>query len=489
MTSSPSEVGRITLERVTFRYLEQSKRPVLDEVSASFDRSRITVLTGPSGCGKSTLLYLAAGIYPQNAGFLQGGTVRVEGQEPAALGPGERCALVGMLFQNPELQFCMDTVENELFFCLENRRVPRAEMEERLSAALDFCGIAHLRRRPLRSLSGGEKQRAALAGLAALRPAWILLDEPFANLDDQTAALLCGQLARFHRECGTGILAIDHRLDHWLSIADEIRLMAQDGTLDGAAYAPSALSPQAWAERGVSVPGCPYQAARPVKTGPEEVVLSLRGLRVSQDGREVLRDVNADFFRGRIHVIVGPSGSGKSTLFGALSGLYRYQGSARLEGMELSRHRRRLTGRMGFVTQSPQDQFVADTVLDEVTVSLRHSAGAGDPAAGAEAVLRRIQLWRFRRLSPYMLSQGQQRRLGVAALLAYDCQVLVCDEPTYAQDRGRTAAIMDALQQEVVERGLTLILSTHDRALAQDYADILYELKEGSLYEVAQSRL
>ena len=235
MTSSPSEVGRITLERVTFRYLEQSKRPVLDEVSASFDRSRITVLTGPSGCGKSTLLYLAAGIYPQNAGFLQEGTVRVEGQEPAALGPGERCALVGMLFQNPELQFCMDTVENELFFCLENRRVPRAEMEERLSAALDFCGIAHLRRRPLRSLSGGEKQRAALACLAALRPAWILLDEPFANLDDQTAALLCGQLARLHRECGTGILAIDHRLDHWLSIADEIRLMAQDGTLDGAA--------------------------------------------------------------------------------------------------------------------------------------------------------------------------------------------------------------------------------------------------------------
>ena len=149
----------------------------------------------------------------------------------------------------------------------------------------------------------------------------------------------------------------------------------------------------------------------------------------------------------------------------------------------------RLTGRRGGVTQSPQDQFVADTVLDEVTVSLRHSAGAGDPAAGAEEVLRRIQLWRFRRLSPYMLSQGQQRRLGVAALLAYDCQVLVCDEPTYAQDRGRTAAIMDALQREVVERGLTLILSTHDRALAQDYADILYELKEGSLYEVAQSHL
>ncbi len=486
MTSSPSEVGRITLERVTFRYLEQSKRPVLDEVSASFDRSRITVLTGPSGCGKSTLLYLAAGIYPQNAGFLQEGTVRVEGQEPAALGPGSGAPWWACCFKTRSSSSVWTRWRTSCSSVWRTGGCPGGDG----GAAERRPGL--LRHRPpapppLRSLSGGEEQRAALACLAALRPAWVLLDEPFANVDDHTAALLCGQLARLHRECGTGILAIDHRLDHWLSIADEIRLMAQDGTLDGAAYAPSALSPQAWAERGVSVSGCPYQAARPVKTGPEEVVLSA-GLRVSQDGREVLRDVNADFFRGASTPSWAPAAAARAPC-SALSGLYRYQGSARLEGMELSRHRRRLTGRMGFVTQSPQDQFVADTVLDEVTVSLRHSAGAGDPAAGAEEVLRRIQLWRFRRLSPYMLSQGQQRRLGVAALLAYDCQVLVCDEPTYAQDRGRTAAIMDALQQEVVERGLTLILSTHDRALAQDYADILYELKEGSLYEVAQSRL
>ncbi len=189
MTSSPSEVGRITLERVTFRYLEQSKRPVLDEVSASFDRSRITVPHRPLRLRQEHPALSGGGDLSPERRIPPGGTVRVEGQEPAALGPGERCALVGMLFQNPELQFCMDTVENELFFCLENRRVPRAEMEERLSAALDFCGIAHLRRRPLRSpVRRGEKQRAALACLAALRPAWVLLDEPFANLDDQTAA-------------------------------------------------------------------------------------------------------------------------------------------------------------------------------------------------------------------------------------------------------------------------------------------------------------
>ena len=462
-------------------------REILRGVDFRVEKGEFVGLIGPNGSGKSTFLKNVYKVLRPQAGELT-----LMGDDLLAMSNREMAQRLAVMVQEQEAAF--DFTVEEVVMMGRQARKRLLETDSREDRALvgeilARTGLASLQEQGFSTLSGGEKQRAALACLAALRPAWVLLDEPFANLDDQTAALLCGQLARLHRECGTGILAIDHRLDHWLSIADEIRLMAQDGTLDGAAYAPSALSPQAWAERGVSVPGCPYQAARPVKTGPEEVVLSLRGLRVSQDGREVLRDVNADFFRGRIHVIVGPSGSGKSTLFGALSGLYRYQGSARLEGMELSRHRRRLTGRMGFVTQSPQDQFVADTVLDEVTVSLRHSAGAGDPAAGAEEVLRRIQLWRFRRLSPYMLSQGQQRRLGVAALLAYDCQVLVCDEPTYAQDRGRTAAIMDALQQEVVERGLTLILSTHDRALAQDYADILYELKEGSLYEVAQSRL
>ena len=238
MTSSPSEVGRITLERVTFRYLEQSKRPVLDEVSASFDRSRITVLTGPSGCGKSTLLYLAAGIYPQNAGFLQEGTVRVEGQEPAALGPGERCALVGMLFQNPELQFCMDTVENELFFCLENRRVPRAEMEERLSAALDFCGIAHLRRRTLRSLSGGEKQRVLIARALAQQTAVLVLDEPTNHLDIKYQL----QLMELVRGSGCTVVAAIHDLN--LAAAYCHRLYAlKDGVIVGEGAPKELLTP------------------------------------------------------------------------------------------------------------------------------------------------------------------------------------------------------------------------------------------------------
>ena len=121
---------------------------------------------------------------------------------------------------------------------------------------------------------------------------------------------------------------------------------------------------------------------------------------------------------------------------------------------------------------------MSDTVREEILVGLK---GQPDAEAKTEEILRGIKLWRYRDISPYMLSQGQQRRLGVAALMAYPCKALVCDEPTYAQDRNNTAAIMDALCRQAREHGVALIFSTHDRQLAKDYADQILELKGGGL--------
>jgi energy-coupling factor transport system ATP-binding protein len=155
--------------------------------------------------------------------------------------------------------------------------------------------------------------------------------------------------------------------------------------------------------------------------------------------------------------------------------------------------RGKLSTEIGLVFQNPQDQFVTGNVLDEITVgsrSLSRGRKIGKEGirleAGREAknLLQEIGLWRYRRFSPYMLSQGQQRRLAVASLLVYHCGVLVCDEPTYAQDARSLTAIMGLLQQNVTQNGLTLIFSTHDKKLARDYADHVYELKEGALYEI-----
>ena len=471
----------IRLDNIHFTYFEDRK-DLLPGFCAEFSRSEITIMTGASGCGKSTLLYLAAGIYPHGAGFLKEGTIRVEGQDPGALTPPKRCTLVGMMFQNPELQFCMDTVENELIFCLENICMDPAEMDRVIDEALAFCDISHLKERTLLSLSGGERQKVMLACLVALRPKWLLLDEPFANIDDASARMIAAKLKKLNRQYGMGILAVDHRLDNWLETADTIRVM-EDGVLRPEVMTPGTLDPAVLESLGVIVPGQSYGAEiLPAKEG--KTVLTLEHLSVHHKDEPILTDVSASFKAGRIYAIVGPSGCGKSTLFGALSGLFRYKGKALLEGKELRKLGKADFGKIGFVTQNPQDQFVADTVRDEIMVGLKDKETAMEVS---EQILRSIKLWRYRDISPYMLSQGQQRRLGVAALMAYDCHMLVCDEPTYAQDRRNTKAIMDGLCLQARDRQVALLFSTHDRQLALDYADEIWELREGSLYAFHQS--
>lgn len=473
----------ITFDHLKFTYFEDRK-PVLSEVSAQFDTSEVTVLTGASGCGKSTLLYLAAGVYPHAAGFLQGGKVTVDGVDPATLTPPERCRLVGMMFQNPELQFCMDTVEHELLFCLENLRADPAEMQERADEALDFCGISHLKYRTLLSLSGGERQKVMLSCLVLIGPKWLLLDEPFANIDNDSARDIAGKLQKLHRERGVGILAVDHRLDNWLGVADTVRVMDGGVLLEEKLDARN-LDPKALEALGVIVPGGSYDPRLP-PAKPGDVVLELRNLSLRYGDQTVLKDVTASFRRGCIYAVVGESGCGKSSLFSALSGVSRYGGKALLEGRDLRRMRRKDLGKIGFVTQNPQDQFVGGTVRKEILSSLRK-----DPAAEgkSEEILRSIALWRYRDISPYLLSQGQQRRLGVAALMAYDCKCLVCDEPTYAQDRRNTMAIMEALCRQARERDVALIFATHDLQLAQDYADRIYQMEGGTLHALAESRV
>ena len=465
----------IKIEDLKFTYFED-ERDILSDLTVEFKSGEITVITGASGCGKSTLLYLAAGIYPHGGGILRSGTVTVEDTCPDRLAPRERCRLVSMMFQNPELQFCMDTVEHELQFCMENICIPQNEMEMRLEEALDFCEISHLRKRELHSLSGGEKQKVTLACMVLLDPKWLLLDEPFANIDDKSARGIAGKLKELNRTRGTGILAVDHRLENWLDIADKVRIL-EKGTLCSKEMNVDALEPDRLRELGVIVPGESYGLEIP-PASPGDVVLELKAMSLCHGKRRIFSDVNAVFHGGCIYAITGESGCGKTSLFGALSGVYPYRGEVLLEGQKLRKIKKKDLGKLGFVTQDPQDQFVSDTVRNEILTGLKHQKNADDTA---EKILREIRLWRYRDISPYMLSQGQQRRLGVAALMVYPCKALLCDEPTYAQDRNNTVAIMKNLCKAARNNGVALIFSTHDRRLAEECADEILELRGGHL--------
>ena len=461
----------------------------------------------------------------------------------ADLSAPEKAKLAAMMFQNPDLQFCMDTPFHELVFCLENLRTEPEEIKERAEAALEFCGISNLRDRKFVTLSGGEKQKVMLACVTAIDPAWLLLDEPFANIDVDSAAEIIQKLVRLHRERGTGILAVDHRLDNWTGAADLICFMENGGIRESVAMNDPDVYQQMEAH-GAEVPGKSYlqpadqtdrgsgftsEPALAEKTGDssgvssesvaagksdrssgilyaavsagesgqipqasDQPVLTMEDLSLvypasgSTPARVILSHAGMKFYQDRIYALTGKSGAGKSSFFGTMTGMNRYDGVIRLEGTDIRKFRRRDAGKIGFVTQNPQDQFIGGTVREEIMAALRKKPDAEETT---EQILRKIKLWRYRDISPYMLSQGQQRRLGVAALLTYPCRVLLCDEPTYAQDRENTIALMDSLCAQVRKLGIVMIFSTHDHQLAKDYADCILKLEGGKIIEADKSFL
>ena len=159
------EQTALRMRDVVFRYLEKGRRSILDHVDLEIAAGTVTVLMGAGGCGKSTLAAVAAGLYPENGGVLESGAIEWFGRALSGMDQQQRAGLVGMLFQNPDLQFCMDTLREEMRFCMENLQVDPRTMDERIRQAAEDLGLAGLLDQPLHTLSGGEKQKAALACL------------------------------------------------------------------------------------------------------------------------------------------------------------------------------------------------------------------------------------------------------------------------------------------------------------------------------------
>ena len=329
----------LELEDVVFRYQEKGKRNILDHTSLSIPAGTLTVLMGGSGCGKSTLAAVAAGLYPENGGFLEGGTIRLYGQDLKTLDPQKRAAYLTVLFQNPDLQFCMNTLREEMRFCLENIRVPAGEMDARIDRAAAELGIAPLLDRTLSTLSGGEKQKAALSCLYVMESRCILLDESFANLDHEAAAQLLEMLLRM-KTSGRTILAIDHKADLWLEAADEIILLEEGGKVAARGINCKNLPEHRtdFERLGLFYPGSRLErAARPVAEG--KPLLQFRGVSIRKglptrrkwsravyDAPFLVQNADADFPAGCMTAVLGPSGTGKTTTVRGIVSLFRKMG-------------------------------------------------------------------------------------------------------------------------------------------------------------------
>jgi len=214
----------LEISGLNFRYPDSPKKAVSD-FDLSVPEQEIVVLAGPSGCGKSTLLRAVNGLIPHMYTGDYEGRVLVAGSEVKDSNMRDLAQKVGFLFQNPENQIFMFTVERDIAFGLENLGVPRTEMRKRVDEAMRLLEIEDLALRAPHELSDGQKQRVALAGVLAMNPRLVILDEPTSLLDPKTAAELVSLVGRLRKELGTTFVVVEHRLDLLVKVADRMVVM------------------------------------------------------------------------------------------------------------------------------------------------------------------------------------------------------------------------------------------------------------------------
>lgn len=469
----------LSCENLSFRY-STKEEPVFFDLSFQVKKGEAVLMMGPSGGGKSTLAYCLAGLYPEYAGKMEG-RILVEGKPLEELGTAERAKRVSILFQNPDNQFCMDRVDHEVLFALENMNY-QGDLQARTLELLKQVGLEDVAGRPIYTLSGGMKQKLALCTALATEAKMLILDEPFANLDPGACASL-SELLRQMKEDGMTLLVVDHRPQWWLSFMDRIVFMETEGDLDAGSILPEQLAEKRaeFEKRGLFMDDS-WLASYHAPVVPEDALWMIQAdnLALYHEKKLFLKDLSFRIKKGSVTALVGSCGSGKTTLLHAMAGIGRHRGTLQIEGQA------------GLVFQNPRFQFLSLSVEEEVLTTLRAVHGKkADPeklSREAEALLSEFGLLECKKQSPYALSQGQQRRLALLAMLAGNRPLMLLDEPTYAQDERSTRFILELLEQRVA-KGLTVVMATHDLALAKAYANQILVLKEGGLYEETEPRL
>ena len=440
----PEEI--FSLNGLSFRFPEDEEK-TLTGISFSVHRGERLVLTGPSGCGKSTLLYLLNRLYPENCDGLVDGEIWLFGKPAADYAPGEINHRVATVFQDPDSQFCMPTVEEELAFTLENLQSPSAEMEPRITAVLEATGLTQLRHAVIQSLSGGMKQRVATACALIMDPEVLLLDEPLSHLDPYTAKQFVQWLELLQQGENLTIIAVEHRLDSWGSFFGREIQLGCDGHV---------VADQKFTQRHPILFPERQSVVQPA------VALSAEGLSVTIKNKPLLAALTFSVSRGEVVAIAGPNGSGKSTLVKSLCGIYKPStGTIRSDGI-------------GYVPQSPEYLFLTPRVKEEVAYS-----GASNHAQLRE-LMDSLRLEEIKDAHPFAISHGQKRRVAIAAMLADKRPVLLMDEPTSGQDTAALLELFDLIDQRSKE-GTTFLIVTHDMEFAASLADSVLLVKEGQM--------
>lgn len=518
-------MSQIEIGDVSFTYPSRSE-PTLKGINAQIECGEFILLTGPTGCGKSTLLRILNGLIPHASSGVLAGNVTINGINLANQSLSEICQHVGLLFQNPDDQCFCATVEDEIAFGLENLGVPPLQIDVQIDAALSQVKLSGFRERPVSTLSGGEKQRVALACLCAMQPRVLLLDEPTSHLDPKGTLGILEVIRQLNREDEITVVIATHRVAEIAPLCNRVWLMNRGELILDSRVEQAFSNLTSYRNLGVEVPdfaeaseqlGLPDRpltidkaaqvflstnrfpskcASTPAPSdlterdrsyeSPCTPLVSVENLtfQYPRAATPALNDISFDISEGEVIAIMGENGAGKTTLLLSILGLLRpTTGRILVENVNTERWKlRNLAGKLGIVFQNPDLLLQALTVNEEVAFGPRNlKLPRHEIQERSNEVISDFDLANLGNEAPYSLSRGQRQRIATAAVYSLHPNILLLDEPTAGQDFSHLQQVMKVLCNAVERQNKTLIFCTHNTQLTLRYAKRMLLLRHGEL--------
>ncbi len=468
----PTKTPVFRVDHFSYTY-PHAKKPVLSDISFTVEPGQILGITGESGSGKSTLLYALSGIIPHFQ--MQGtasGVIEFNGRDVSTTPIFELMNNIGMILQDPSTQTMGMNVENTITFGMENMRIERPAMEERLEAVLKRLHIGHLREQSTLSVSGGEGQATVIASRMAMMRPVMFFDEALSALDPAGQARIKGVIADLKKQGITMVIA-DSDANWLLDTADKV-VVLNDGDmmyegLPNTVKSDGKLRDAAGLLSLEYIPAI-HERKDALDTSP---IAEVSHVSFSYGSKKAIDNVSLSIPDKSVTALLGHNGSGKSTLGMLLAGLLKPQdGSIRVKRQNIaSLPAKRAIEIVGYLFQNPSRMFGAKSVRDELLQQ--------NDALAAE-ILQAFNLDSVAESSPWDLSAGQQQQLGLAIVTASGPEMMILDEPTSGLTRKDRGNLTDRIQQ-YRENGGTVVLITHDFEFAARTADTIAVLDHGRL--------
>ncbi|MBL3398147.1 energy-coupling factor ABC transporter ATP-binding protein [Staphylococcus pasteuri] len=446
-------------------------RKIFDDLNLEIKDKEKVLLLGPSGSGKSTLLHVLSGIVPKLIELpMKYDTLEINDHN-------------GVIFQDPDTQFCMPKVYEELAFVLENRQLPRKDMDEAIENALNSVNLNVNETTQINHLSGGMKQKLAIVETILQQADTLFLDEPTAMLDVEATEDLWQRLIDLWQD--QTVLIVEHKVEHIWQHVDRVLLMNYEGQIiaDGSPEHILQHFEHLLSEYGVWHPKAWNYAPEPKKITPstQQQLFKFNDGEILRSKKTLFKVDQLSINSGEWITITGKNGTGKTSLLESILQLIKYKGIMTYQNQEL-RKIKDASQHMYLVYQNPELQFITNSVYEEIFIHYNHL----DSTHADEKTLQLLELLNLTNVKnqhPYEISMGQKRRLSVATALSSDADIILLDEPTFGLDSHNTFQLIE-LFQERVSKGQSIIMVTHDPEIIKRYPTRRWAINNKQLTEI-----